>query len=197
MLLAGKIVIGLAMGVLNSTCQTYISEIAPPRLRGPLLSIFQCFLVLGQMIGVAIVFTQIKVAGDAAYRVAFASQWAFAGVAALVAFIIPESPTYLLKRNKTEGAHKSLVKLHDPSTVDATIIALQATLEHERKLNALTQGISYIECFKGSNWRRTRIALIANALQQFLGITLVSNATYFLELGGMSPSNSVMVLCRC
>ncbi|EGY16394.1 uncharacterized protein VDAG_07558 [Verticillium dahliae VdLs.17] len=36
-LLAGKLVIGLGMGIFMSTCQTYVSEISPPRLRTVLL----------------------------------------------------------------------------------------------------------------------------------------------------------------
>lgn len=43
--LVGKIILGAAMGQLNSTCQTYVSEVAPPKLRGPLLSIFTFAMV--------------------------------------------------------------------------------------------------------------------------------------------------------
>jgi SP family general alpha glucoside:H+ symporter-like MFS transporter len=43
--LAGKIVLGVALGIMNSTCQTYISEVAPTELRAPLLSAFTLCLV--------------------------------------------------------------------------------------------------------------------------------------------------------
>lgn len=36
--LGGKIVLGCGLGIFQSTSQTYISEIAPARIRGPLLS---------------------------------------------------------------------------------------------------------------------------------------------------------------
>lgn len=35
-----KICIGLGMGFLVATCQTYISEIASPKIRGPLLGLY-------------------------------------------------------------------------------------------------------------------------------------------------------------
>lgn len=43
--LMGKIVLGVALGQLTSTCQTYVSEVAPLKLRGPLLSIFTFAMV--------------------------------------------------------------------------------------------------------------------------------------------------------
>lgn len=52
---------------------------------------------------------------------------------------------------------------------------------------------SYRDCFKGVNFRRTRIVIILNILQQFVGITLLSNSTYFLQLAGLSSKNSLMI----
>jgi len=44
-LLAGKFVIGLSQGIMMSTCQTYVSEISPPRLRTILLGFYPFFIV--------------------------------------------------------------------------------------------------------------------------------------------------------
>lgn len=192
--LAGKTVLGISLGMLNSTCQTYISEIAPPRLRGPLLSIFTFFLVLGQLIAVSIVFARIAIPTPAAYRVAFASQWAFAGFAVCVGLLIPESPSYLLRKGKVEQARNAFARLHRPDTVEAGIQTLALTLEQENSLHQMIQETSFRDCFKGPDWRRTRIIFYANTLQQCLGVTLLANSSYFLELGGMSAANSLMVL---
>jgi SP family general alpha glucoside:H+ symporter-like MFS transporter len=110
--LGGKNLLGIALGMLNSTCQTYISEIAPPRIRGPLLSIFTFFLVLGQLIAITVVFSQIAVLAQSSYRVCFASQWSFVGFAILVGFLIPESPANLVKRGKLEQVERAYARLH-------------------------------------------------------------------------------------
>ncbi|CAK7203092.1 hypothetical protein SEUCBS139899_005821 [Sporothrix eucalyptigena] len=192
--LAGKTLLGGALGLLNSTCQTYISEVAPDRLRGPLLSLFTFFMVVGQLIAISIVYARIGMTGSAAYRVTFASQWACAGCAVLVAFVIPESPTHLLRRGNVEGACRSYRRLYDPATVDAGMRELAATLENEDNHQQVVQDeTSYRDIFKGTNWRRTRIIFYANTLQQCLGVTLLSNSTYFLELAGMSANKSVMI----
>lgn len=53
--------------------------------------------------------------------------------------------------------------------------------------------VSYLQCFKGTNLRRTRIIIYANILQQLVGITFIINKTYFLQLGGMAPSLAVQL----
>ena len=190
--LGGKIILGVALGLLNSTCQTYISEIAPSRIRGPLLSIFTFFLVLGQLIAVSIVFARIAILDPSAYRVCFAAQWAFAGFAIIVGILIPESPAYLVKRGKIEAAEKSYARLHNQTQAPAAVLAIQKTVEAEMMASA-EESSNYLDCFKESNWRRTRIIAYANTLQQCLGVTLLANSTYFLELAGMSPNDSLLV----
>jgi SP family general alpha glucoside:H+ symporter-like MFS transporter len=191
--LAGKIVLGVSLGILTSACQTYISEIAPARLRGPLLSMYTLFTVLGQLIGISIIFSRISIEGPEAYRVAFAAQWAFAAWAVVASVIIPESPLHLLKKAKIEQARKSYARLYHADTAEAGLQTLQATLEQESSFEEVFDATTYWDCFKGINWRRTRIILYANLLQQCLGVSVLSNSSYFLELGGLSSSNSVMI----
>ena len=193
--LAGKTVLGIGLSIMMSTCQTYNSEIAPPKLRGPLLSIFQFFLVLGQLVAAVVAQSQTKIGLERlSYRVCFATQWAFAGLAFIAAIFVPESPAYLLRRGNVESARKSFARLHEPSTVEGSVVAMQSILEHEKQVDNANRGATYWECFKGSNWRRTRIIIYASIVQQFLGITFVANGTYFMILAGLSPSSSIMVL---
>jgi SP family general alpha glucoside:H+ symporter-like MFS transporter len=77
--LAGKLLLNLSLGIFQVTASTYMSEIAPPRIRGPLLSTFAFVLILGQLIAAAIVDAHIVVPNASSYCVALASQWAFAG----------------------------------------------------------------------------------------------------------------------
>jgi SP family general alpha glucoside:H+ symporter-like MFS transporter len=76
-----------------------------------------------------------------------------------------------------------------PTAIDA----LKKTIEAEMLASA-NESANYVECFKGSNWRRTRNVAYANILQQCLGVTLLSNSAYFLELGGLNPTKTLTVL---
>lgn len=44
-LLVGKFILGISMGIMMSSCQTYVSEISPPRLRTILLGFYPFFIV--------------------------------------------------------------------------------------------------------------------------------------------------------
>jgi MFS family permease len=91
--LLGKIILGVGAGVLISTSQTYVSEIAPTKLRGPLLAMYTFFLVsnaldfmdpeeeeeadtgiqgIGQLIAVSLIFKRILIPDVSAFTVRFA-----------------------------------------------------------------------------------------------------------------------------
>jgi MFS transporter, SP family, general alpha glucoside:H+ symporter len=72
--------------------------------------------------------------------------------------------------------------------VDKEVTLLQAIVEHEMQVQKSQESSNLIQCFKGTEFRRTRIIMYAFILQQFVGITMVANSTYFLELAGMSPN---------
>ncbi|KAL2851271.1 general substrate transporter [Aspergillus pseudodeflectus] len=188
LLVLGKFILGASMGILMSTCQTYVSEISPPRLRTILLGLYPFLITVGQMIAISVVFSRINGTTDSAFKVPFASQWAFSAFAIIVSFIIPESPLHLIAKDKLPQAEKSLLRLGCP-TPTRRIMVIQATREQERASSA--EEATVAELFQGSNLRRTRIVALLNSLQQFIGISLVSNSTYFFIMAGMDPSQSL------
>ncbi|KAJ4124578.1 hypothetical protein NW754_000276 [Fusarium falciforme] len=192
---AGKIVIGMGLSMMATTCMTYNSEIVPPKLRGIALSLFQFQLVFGQLIAAVVAGSQIPHGLQmTSYRICFATQWALAGMAFLAGLMVPESPVWLLRRNDEAGARKSFRWLHGPDGVEAAMVAIQSTLEHEKQEQADTASVTWAECFKGQNWRRMRIIIYASVVQQFHGLTFVANGTYFMIVAGLSPTNSITVL---
>ncbi|KAH6711389.1 general substrate transporter [Leptodontidium sp. MPI-SDFR-AT-0119] len=189
-----KLIIGIGMGMLMSACQTYVSEVAPPRLRGALLGFFAFVVGVGQMIAVTLVFTRIAIINTSAFKIPFAVQWGFSGLAIITAFILPESPTYLITKNKRSAAEKAYIRLHgSKADVAAGLNIIQSTIDHERAIAASAETATYADCFKGTNARRTWIIILITTMQHFLGVSLLSNANYFLIMAGMSPTKSLQV----
>ncbi|KAH7403894.1 maltose permease MAL61 [Cadophora sp. MPI-SDFR-AT-0126] len=196
--LVGKTIIGVGLSMMMATSTTYVSEIAPAKLRGPLLSLFQFLLILGQLIAAGAAHSQLAIGfKPESYRICFATQWACSGLAFVAAIVVPESPFYLLRRGKIDSARKAIANLHEPESVEGSIVAIMSILEHEKQVQSESQDAFYVECFKGSNWRRTRIVIYASIIQQFLGTTFVANGTYFMIVGGFSPMNTIIVLEIC
>lgn len=129
-----------------------------------------------------------------AVKIPFASQWAFAGFAMVSSIILPESPTWLVNNEKIESAEKSLKRLHGlGSDASQLIQAIQLTIQQESTMAHDIGTVHYSECFKGSDLRRTGIVTLLNSLQQFMGVALLANSTYFFIIAGMSPNRSLFV----
>ncbi|CEJ55689.1 hypothetical protein PMG11_01932 [Penicillium brasilianum] len=193
-LLAAKIILGIGMGILMSTCQTYVSEISSPRLRTILLGIFPLFVIVGQIMSVSVIFGQVMNFTEMAIKIPFGSQWAFSGLAIITAFIVPESPSWLIHKNNLAAAENSLKRLHGSrSDVAGFIQDIQRTIEQERSTSIEFGTVQYSDCFKGSDLRRTRIVALINSLQQFMGVSLIANSTYFFIMAGMSSTKALAI----
>ncbi|KAH8199174.1 hypothetical protein TruAng_006643 [Truncatella angustata] len=194
LLLFGKIILGVSMGILISTCQTYISEISPPKLRGLLLGLFAFTTALAQMVGITILFNRISILDYTAFQMPSALQWLWAGLAIIAGLVVPESPSWLVSKGKIQSAHKAHGRLYSAkSDSTAAINLLVATVEEEKLHNATSESATYRECFQGTNSRRTLIIILANVLPQLVGVALIANATYFLIMAGMSPTRSLEI----
>lgn len=132
---------------------------------------------------------------QSSYKVVFAAEWIWPVLLVLGSFVIPESPYYLVRKNLTDSATKSLTKLHRSNTwiqVQARLKAIQETILREAQTE--TGEASFRDCFKGTNWRRTRIVLYANGLSQMTGATFINNSPYFMVLAGLSATNTAMMV---
>lgn len=179
-----------------TTCQTYVSEISPIKIRGVLLAFLPFSACIGQLIAISLVFSRIMIFDISSFRLPFAVQWVFSGLAIISGFVVPESPVILISRGNNDGARKTYLRLHGSSSnisVDNALNNIQATLDHERAVQAEAGTSSFVECFKGTNLRRTLIIVLVAMLQYFLGVSLLANANYFLIMAGMSPSQSLTI----
>jgi SP family general alpha glucoside:H+ symporter-like MFS transporter len=90
-----------------------------------------------------------------------------------------------VRKERFEDARKSLRRLTfapSDSEIDNTIAMLRHSDAIEKELSA---GTSYIDCFKGTNLRRTEIACIAWIVQAASGASLMSYSAYFFEQAGL------------
>lgn len=87
-----------------------------------------------------------------------------------------------------------LSRLGNPASESPLILAdIVRTHEEEQQRNEAAKEASFLECFKGVNWRRTRIILYCNALSQVIGSSFMTNGPYFLVQAGMSSAKTGMM----
>lgn len=88
-------------------------------------------------------------------------------------FILPETPRYLIKKNKHDKAVKSLMFLRrlpaDHPAIEGELADIQANHNYEMSLGKST----YIECFKGTLGKRVFTGVTLQSLQQLVGINFI------------------------
>ncbi|KAK3944421.1 general substrate transporter [Diplogelasinospora grovesii] len=189
--LAGKMVNSFSLGMALTTGQIYVSEITPLKLRGVALAGYTLSMNLGFLVAASIAFKRVTIPDQSAYKVVFAAEWVWPALMLLLSPIIPESPYYLARKNKIGAATRSLSILYSKqSSVQPILQSITSIIQHEQHLSES----SFRDCFKGINWRRTRIVLYANGLSQMIGATFIANAPYFMIVAGMSPTNTAMMV---
>ena len=149
-----------------------------------------CWLI-GQLISAGIIRGVLELNSVWSYRIPFGLQWAFALPILCAVFFSPESPWWLVRHGNPEGARKSLLRLTQKSTpgfnVDETVAMMMHTNEVEKSFK---KGTSYMDCFRGSNLRRTEITVLVWVTQALCGGPLIGYAAYFFEQAGFNTTQS-------
>ncbi|KAK9919065.1 hypothetical protein WJX75_009114 [Coccomyxa subellipsoidea] len=106
MLIAGRIMLGFGVGLANQSVPLYLSEIAPPKMRGGLNNLFQLATTTGILVA------QLVNYGTQRLEWGWRLSVGLAAVPAVILFIgslvLPETPNSLIERNKHEQARKIL-----------------------------------------------------------------------------------------
>jgi SP family arabinose:H+ symporter-like MFS transporter len=106
---------GLAVGAASMVSPLYISEVAPSKIRGRLVSFYQLSIVLGILISYLINFL-LKDVGDANWRWMFATGIIPSVVLFILLYTVPETPRFLVKSNRDDEALAVLMRINDEET---------------------------------------------------------------------------------
>lgn len=169
---------GLAVGAASILAPAYISEIAPPKIRGALTTLQQLMIVIGLFVAFL---SNYMIAGSAGGSSAEfiggfdAWQWMFwvemlpAGIFFFCLLFIPESPRYLVAAKRLDEAREVLTSLTNVSDADAKIKDIQSTLDedHRPRLSDI------ISKYTGKVHPIVWVGIILAMLQQFTGINVV------------------------
>lgn len=189
-LFVGEFLCGLPWGAFSSSAVSYASDVAPIGLRGYLTTYVNLCWVIGQILAAGILRGANNIEGNLAYQVAFAVQWVWPVPLFILISCAPESPWFLVRKGRLEDAKKSVRRLAAKNSavdIDATVAMMVRTNQIELDHSA---GISYLDCFKGTDLRRTTIGCMTWMCQQLCGMSLCGQAVYFFQQAGMDSNNS-------
>ncbi len=129
MLVAARLVLGLAIGLAAVVAPLYISESAPFAIRGALVSTYQLAITVGILVSYL---TGLVITGAGMWRHMF-GLGAVPGVLFLVGLaFLPESPRWLVLKGLPEGARASLLRLRGRGwNVDSELDEMVRTAQAE------------------------------------------------------------------
>lgn len=131
-----RLIGGLGIGAASIIAPMYIAEIAPARLRGRLVTLYQLGIVLG-ILAAVFVNMLIQRMADEAWNASVGWRWMFfAGIVPALLFgiaIVPavESPRWLMKMGRREEALSVLSKINDQATAVSEADQIQGSLALE------------------------------------------------------------------
>ncbi|WP_105596910.1 sugar porter family MFS transporter [Cronobacter turicensis] len=184
MLAIARFILGLAVGAASFTAPLYLSEIAPERIRGSMISLYQLMITIGIL---AAFVSDTALSGGGHWRwmlgiITFPAVVLFIGVLTL-----PESPRWLMMKRRDALAASVLKRLRN-SDKDA---------QHE--LNQIRESVK----IKQRGWqlfrhnahfrRSTGLGILLQFMQQFTGMTVIMYyAPKIFEIAGFATTRQQM-----
>ena len=173
-MVAGRGLVGAAVGVASGAVPLYISEMAPAEMRGRLVTVQSLFITGGQV--VAYVVGWIFASWPHGWR------W-MVGVGALPAVLqlgllvrMPETPRWLVQKGREEGARRVLGRVYEglkederESVVQGVLESVRGEITAEDKVHDDDRSLLKDLITIPSNRRALTIACMLQGLQQLCG----------------------------
>ncbi|KAI4365034.1 hypothetical protein MLD38_021054 [Melastoma candidum] len=196
-IIIGRILVGLGVGMASMTSPLYISEASPARIRGALVSTNGLLITGGQFLSYLINLAFTHLSGTWRWMLGIA------GLPALVQFILmlslPESPRWLYRQGKIEEARSILEKIYPPNEVEDEIKALHESIEAEKADESIV-GESMVAkvtgAFSNPVVRRGLYAgITVQVAQQFVGInTVMYYSPTIVQFAGFASNKTALAL---
>lgn len=194
MLIVGRFINGLSVGICSAQVPVYISELAPPSKRGRVVGSQQWAITWGILIMYYISYGCSFIQSTASFRV----PWGLQMIPAVLLFVgllfMPESPRYLARQERWEECHNVLALVHAKGDRNAPFVhqelqQIKAMCEFERQ-NA---DVSYLELFKPNMINRTHIGVFTQIWSQLTGMNVMMYyIVYVFNMAGLNGNTGLV-----
>ncbi|XP_027366363.1 sugar transport protein 13-like [Abrus precatorius] len=168
MLFIGRILLGSGVGFANQAVPVFLSEIAPPRIRGALNILFQLNVTLGILFANLVNYGTNKIKGGWGWRLSLGLGGLPALLLTLGAFLVVDTPNSLIERGHLEEGKAVLRKIRGINNVEPEFLEL---VEASRVAKEVKHPFRNI--LKRRNRPQLVISIALQIFQQFTGINAI------------------------
>jgi sugar porter (SP) family MFS transporter len=161
-----RILAGVAVGSASVLAPVYISEISPPNWRGRMVSFNQLATFTGQALAFVSNNFLYKFHGIDNWRYMLGIMVIPSGLFAIFLFFIPESPRWLIIKNKNDKALNILTKISGEETAHAVFDGILLNVKG-------TVAGQFKELFRGKMFKLMVIGILLAVFQQITGINVI------------------------
>lgn len=173
-----------------------MSEIAPRKVRGAIVSGYQFCITIGLLLASCVDYGTENRTDSGSYRIPIALQMLWALILGTGLLFLPESPRFFIRKGQKDKARKVLARIRDQPEdsefIENELNEIDANFQYEQTL--IPQGgyfQSWFNCFRGnifhpnSNIRRTVLGTSLQMMQQWTGVNFVFyfGTRFFQQLG--------------
>lgn len=183
-LIISRILLGLAVGVASYTAPLYLSEIAPERIRGSMISMYQLMITIG-ILGAYLSDTAFSYSGSWRWMLGVITVPALLLLAGV--FFLPDSPRWFAAKRRFHDAERVLLRLRDTSE------------EAKRELDEIRESLKIKQTgwalfTENRNFRRAVfLGVLLQVMQQFTGMNVIMYyAPKIFELAGYTNTHEQM-----
>jgi sugar porter (SP) family MFS transporter len=165
----------VGVGTISVLVPLYQSEMAPKWIRGTLVCAYQLAITFGILVAAVVNNATQNIASAAAYRIPIATQLVWAGILLLGLIILPETPRYLIKRERHASAAASLSRIRRLDITHPALIEELAEIEANHEYELSFGASTYRDVFLGSPHlgRRVLTGCGLQMLQQLSGCNFI------------------------
>ncbi|KAI0788413.1 general substrate transporter [Fomes fomentarius] len=188
MLVVGRIISGISVGIASAIVPLYQSEITEPRIRGRLVSLQQWSITWGILIQYFIQFGCSYIDGVASFRIPWALQMIPAIILSVGMLLFPESPRWLIDNDRESEALEILSDLHGGGDPNHELVQLEFHEIKEQVRFERTEGAkSYMDLFRPGIFRRVTLGASLQMWSQLSGMNIMMYyIVYVFQGAGLS-----------
>jgi len=177
MFIAGRFIIGMGLGVAAVATPTFVAETLPPQHRAFALGLYYSCWGVGTMVASGICYRSQNIVSTWAWRIPSLVQVVPSCVCMLIVLFIPESPRWLVGKERHEEALEVLAIMNAHGDKEDPSVLLQFREIYDTILWEKTDGhqLTFVEAYTNPiNRKRLIIAISFSAMVMLPGTNIVT-----------------------